>query len=125
MFDSFQDKASIKNIAKTLPKKLVKDYGKQEFYTQEQVDTIFLASFKEKLNIQYAYAMFCLPQDFAQIAKANDFTASYSELRLEISEVCFESWPRFNFDSLLHLSSESPLPDLVNEVTDIGLDLLR
>ena len=124
MFDIFQDENAIKAIATALPKELLNKFGKKAFYSSEEVDDVFFKVFEKNENIQFAYAMFCSPQDYKNLAQAMAFSSSYSQLRLEVADKCFEGWPRFNFESLLNLKSDSSRSDLVNEVTDIGLDLL-
>jgi len=124
MFDALQDENSIKAIAKSLPKKLVKAFDKKEFYTSDEVDTLFLEVFDTKENLQYAYAMFCSANHFAEIAKLKDINATYGELRTEVADKCFEGWPRFNFESFLNLNKGTSRTELVNEITDMGLNLL-
>tara|TARA_B100000809_G_scaffold254167_1_gene291044 strand:+ start:509 stop:913 length:405 start_codon:yes stop_codon:yes gene_type:complete len=124
MFDTFRDENSIKAIATSLPKRLVNKFDKKEFYSSEEVDGIFSEVFENNVNIQYAYAMFCSPKDYINLAQTLEFSSSYSELRLKVADKCFDGWPRFNFESLLNLTSDSSRSDLVNEITDIGFDLL-
>ena len=124
MFDTFLNENSIKAIATSMPKKLVKKFERKEFYFSEEVDTIFSEVFENNKNIQYAYAMFCSPKDFMNIAQSMEFNSSYSDLRIEIADKCFDGWPRFNFESLLNSKGGSSRSELVNEITDIGLDLL-
>ena len=124
MFDNFGDKNSIKAIATLMPKKLVKKFDKNEFYTSEEVDSVFSEVFENNINIQYAFAMFCSPKEFMNRAQSMEFSSSYSELRIEIADKCFDGWPRFNFESLLNLKRGSTRSELVNEITDLGLDLL-
>lgn len=123
MFDTFLDENSIKAIATSLPRKLVERFNKKEFYSPEEVNALFSEEFEGNDNIQYAYAMFCSPQKFIDLAQAMELSSSYSELRLKVSEKCFDGWPRFNFESLLMLTNNSSRSDLINEVTDISLDL--
>ena len=92
---------SIKAIASTMPLALVDAYGKQAVFSQEHVTTIFTRIFKSQNNIAYAYAMFCSEQEFKQIKFTTKGAMDYQTLRLAVSKDCFESWPRFNFDSLL------------------------
>ncbi|WP_448550169.1 DUF6559 family protein [Thalassotalea fusca] len=125
MFDTFRDENSIKAIATSLPEKLLNKFGKKEFYSSKEVENIFLEVFSNNVNIQYAYAMFCSPTDYKNLAQTKVYSSSYSELRLKVASECFEGWPRFNFESLINLKqSQSTRSDLVNEITDIGLDLL-
>jgi hypothetical protein len=124
MFDIFRDENSIKAIATSLPKKLLNNFDKKEFYSPEEVKTIFSEVFTTDTNIQYAYATFCSPKDFTELAQIMGFMSSYSELRLKVADKCFDGWPRFNFESLLNLSNDSSMSDLVSEVTDIGFDIL-
>ena len=124
MFDTFRDENSIKAIATSLPKRLVNKFDKKEFYSSEEVDGIFSEVFENNVNIQYAYVMFCSPKDYINLAQTLEFSSSYSELRLKVADKCFDGWPRFNFESLLNLTSDSSRSDLVNEITDIGFDLL-
>ena len=124
MFDTFRDENSIKAIATSLPQKLLNKFDKKEFYSPEEVDDIFFEVFANNANIQFAYAMFCSPKDYANLAQSIEVSSSYSELRLKVADKCFDGWPRFNFESLLNLANDSSRSDLVNEITDIGLDLL-
>ncbi|NQY38430.1 MAG: hypothetical protein HRT37_26560 [Alteromonadaceae bacterium] len=124
MFDTFRDENSIKAIATSLPKRLLKNFDKKEFYSPEEVKTIFSEVFTSNANIQYAYATFCSPKDFTELGQRMEFSSSYSELRLKVADKCFDGWPRFNFESLLNLSNDSSMSDLVSEVTDLGLDML-
>jgi len=124
MFGTFRDEDLIKMIATSLPKRLLKHFDKKEFYSPEEVKSVFLEVFDSDTNIQYAYASFCSPKDFAELAQIMELSSSYSELRLKIAEKCFDGWPRFNFESLLNLTSDSSRSELINEITDIGLDLL-
>lgn len=124
MFDTFQDENSIKAIATSLPKRLLKEFDKKEYYLPEEVDSVFSKVFENNGNIQYAYSMFCSPKDYENLAQIMEFKSSYSQLRLKVADKCFDGWPRFNFESLLNLTSDSSRSDLVNEITDIGLDLL-
>ncbi len=124
MFDTFRDKNSIKAIATSLPKRLVKKFDKKEFYSSIEVDSVFSEAFENKNNIQYAYAMFCSSKEYKNLAQTMAFSSSYSELRLTVADKCFDGWPRFNFESLLNLTNDSSRSDIVNEITDIGLDLL-
>jgi hypothetical protein len=124
MFDTFRDDNSIKAIATSLPKQLLNNFDKKECYSPEEVKTVFSEVFASNANIQYAYATFCSPKDFMELAQIMEFSASYSELRLKVSDKCFDGWPRFNFESLLNLSNDSSMSDLVSEVTDIGFDIL-
>ena len=125
MFDTFRDENSIKAIATSLPQKLLNSFDKKEFYSSKEVEAIFSEVFKSQVNIQYAYACFCTPQEFVKVADILEFDVSYAELRLKVAEKCFDGWPRFNFDSLLNLSNDSTMSDLVREVTDIGLYILQ
>lgn len=125
MFDTFRDKNSIKAIATSLPHQLLNNFDKKEFYSSKEVEVIFSKVFESQVNIQYAYACFCTPQEFVKVADILEFDVSYAELRLKVAEKCFDGWPRFNFDSLLNLSNDSTMSDLVSEVTDIGLDILQ
>lgn len=124
MFDTFRDENSIKAIATSLPKILLKEFEKKEYYLPEEVDSVFSKVFENNGNIQYAYSMFCSPKDYENLAQIMEFKSSYSQLRLKVADKCFDGWPRFNFESLLNLTSDSSRSDLVNEITDIGLDLL-
>lgn len=124
MFDTFRNENSIKAIATSMPRKLVKKFDKKDYYSSEEVDNVFFEVFENKANIQYAYAMFCSSKDYMYIAQSMEFSNSYSELRIEIADKCFDAWPRFNFESLLNLRRSSSRSELVNEITDIGLDLL-
>ncbi|WP_448565719.1 DUF6559 family protein [Thalassotalea ganghwensis] len=124
MFDALFSNSTIKAIATELPKKLIKAYGKKEVYSVVDINTIYLSTFETNLDIHYAYAMFCTVDEFAKSTQQDGVELSYNELRCEIAKYLFDGWPRFNFESLLNLDKKSPLPDLVNEVTDIGLDLL-
>jgi Family of unknown function (DUF6559) len=124
MFDTFRDENSIKAIATSLPKRLVNKFDKKEFYSSEEVGNIFSEVFENNTNVQYAYAMFCSPKDYKNLAQTMEFSSSYSKLRLKVADKCFDGWPRFNFESLLNLTSDSSRSDLVSEITDLGLDLL-
>jgi len=124
MLDTFRDKNSIKAIATSLPRKLVKKFDKKDYYSSEEVDSVFSEVFKNKSNIQYAYAMFCSCKDYMNVAQSMSFSSSYSGLRIEIADKCFDGWPRFNFESFLNLRRCTSRSEIVNEITDIGLDLL-
>ena len=124
MFDTFRDKNSIKAIAISLPKKLVNKFDKKDFYSSEEVDNIFAEVFESSTNIEYAYAMFCSSKDYKNLNQTRAFSCSYTELRSQVADKCFDGWPRFNFESLLNLTRDSSRSELVNEITDIGLDLL-
>jgi len=124
VFDTFRDENSIKMIATSLPKRLLKNFGKKEFYSPEEVKSVFLEVFDSDINIQYAYASFGSPKDFAELAQIMELSSSYSELRLKVAGKCFDGWPRFNFESFLNLSNDSSKSDLLSEITDIGLDML-
>jgi hypothetical protein len=67
---------------------------------------------------------FVLKKDFVELAQVIGNKASFSELRLKVADKCFDGWPRFNFESLLNLSNNSSIPDLVSELTDMGLDII-
>ncbi|KZN38103.1 DUF6559 family protein [Pseudoalteromonas luteoviolacea] len=95
------NKNSITSIAIMLPKRLLEAHGKKAFFPVEEVLSTFMLQFKSRHNIEYAYAMFCSESDFDTL----QLTSIYGELRAEIAKVCFESWPRFNFDTLLDYSS--------------------
>ena len=124
MFDTFRDENSIRMIATSLPKRLLRNFDKKEFYSPEEVKSVFLEVLDSDTNIQYAYASFCSPKDFAELAQIMVLSSSYSKLRIKVADKCFDGWPRFNFESLLNLSNGSSKPDLLSEVTDIGLDIL-
>jgi len=124
MFDTFRDENGIKVIASSLPKRLVNQFDKKEYYSSNEVESIFSEVFDSRANIEYAYAMFCSAKEYKILAQEMACSASYSQLRQKIADQCFDGWPRFNFDSILNLTSDSSRSDLVNEITDIGLDLL-
>lgn len=94
------NKNSISGIARLIPPQLVALYGEHSHYSAEQVKACFGSQFKTRHNIEYAFAMFCSPTDFQQLA----LPFGYTELRGEVAKVCFSSWPRFNFRSLLDYS---------------------
>jgi|TARA_B100000767_G_C19323556_1_gene352615 hypothetical protein len=124
MFESFQDNESIEKIVSCLPSVLVKKFDKKDFYTPEEVSTVFIDVLATDNNIEYAYAMFCTQPDFNELANTQHFGLSYKALRLKVSKKCFDNWPRFNFDSLLNYSGQPIISDLVNEVTDISADIV-
>ena len=125
VFDSFQDENSINLIASKLPRKLLSNFGNKNFYSPKEVDSVFSESFTNNSNIHFAYVMFCSAEDFSIFANEAGIKETYSELRTVVSEKCFDGWPRFNFESLLSLSHESPMSELVREVTDISLDIFN
>lgn len=124
MFESFQDNESIVKIVSSMPSVLVKNFDKKDFYTPEEVHTVFIDVLATDNNIEYAYAMFCNQPDFNELANTQHFELSYKALRLQVSKKCFDNWPRFNFDSLLNYSGQPIISDLVNEVTDISADIV-
>ena len=124
MFDTFRSENSIKSIATSLPRKLLKNFNEKQFYSPEEVKSVFSEVFERDVNIKYAYASFWSSKDFTELAKIMELSCTYAELRLEIANKCFDGWPRFNFESFLNLSNELSMPDLVSEVTDLGLDIL-
>ncbi len=124
MFELFQDKNSIVKIITSLPSELVNNFDKKEYYSPEEVKSVFLKVLGTEQHIEYAYAMFCSQLDFNELTKVQPFDLPYSKLRLAVSKKCFEGWPRFNFESLLNYSEHSVISDLVNEVSDIGTDIV-
>jgi len=99
MFDMF-NKNSITKIARVLPPALIRSFEKKNFYSIEEVKSIFNIELKTEHNIEYAFAMFCSQSDFEEL----NLEFTYSGLRTDVSKKCFGNWPRFNFDSLLDYS---------------------
>ncbi|MFD2168278.1 DUF6559 family protein [Thalassotalea euphylliae] len=125
MLDTFQNKASIKNIARTIPRQLIKHASKKTHYTAKEVEFVFLKQFESATNIHYAYAMFCAAGIYTEVANKNNFQATYKELRSEVSDACFEGWPHFNFDSFLSDLDDTSLPETIADVVEIGADFLK
>jgi hypothetical protein len=124
MFDAFTQKNSITKIAKLMPLVLVEKYDKKPFYLPEEVKSVFLEKLDGKENIEYAYAMFCTPKDFNHLADELAFESTFSTLRLSVSKKCFDSWPRFNFDSLLAYSQRYETMGVVGEIGGCGVDFI-
>jgi hypothetical protein len=104
MLDMF-NKNSVTKIARVLPARLIQAYEKQNYYTAEEVKRVFDSELKTEHNFEYALAMFCSQPDF----EALNLESTYSDLRAVVSKKCFDSWPRFNFDSLLDYSRRSTM----------------
>lgn len=104
MFGMFNNN-SIPKIARVLPPALVDVFEKQNFYSTEEVKSVFDSELKTEHNIEYAFAMFCSQPDFEEL----NLESTYSDLRTDISKKCFGSWPRFNFESLLDYSRRSTM----------------
>lgn len=99
MFGIFR-KNSIPKIAKVLPPALVEQFEMQNFYSVEEVKSVFENELKTEHNLEYAFAMFCSQCDYEKL----NLVPTYNELRSDVSKKCFSSWPRFNFQSLLDYS---------------------
>lgn len=104
MFGIF-NKNSIARIARKLPPALVTAFDQQNYYSAEEVKSVFEQELKTDHNVDYAFAMFCSEQDY----KALHLEFTYKDLRLNVSKKCFGSWPRFNFQSLLDYSHRSSI----------------
>lgn len=102
---SILNKNSISDIAIALPPALVDTFEKHNFYSIAEVKSVFNGEFKTEHNIDYAFAMFCTQAEFEEL----NLNSTYIELRTEVSKQCFESWPRFNFETLLDLSRRSTM----------------
>jgi hypothetical protein len=112
-------KNSISQIASKIPQLLVSQYGKKSHYSDVEVESVFLSTFKTNHNMMFAFAMFCSAQQFKVLNVDSQF--SYSDLRTKVSQTCFDNWPIFNFDSLLNYSQSSGLGD---SLTMIVIELL-
>ncbi len=104
MLDTF-NKNSITKIARKLPPALVDAFEKKNFYSTQEIKSVFDNELRTEHNIEFAFAMFCSPQDFEDL----NLTSTYSDLRNEVSKRCFGNWPRFNFDTLLDYSRSATM----------------
>jgi hypothetical protein len=57
MLDMF-NKNSINKIARLLPPALIDAFDKQNFYSTEEVKSVYNSELKTEHNIEYAFAMF-------------------------------------------------------------------
>jgi hypothetical protein len=116
MLDMF-NKNSINKIARLLPPALIDAFDKQNFYSTEEVKSVYNSELKTEHNIEYAFAMFCSQPDFEEL----HLDSTYNDLRTDVSKKCFGSWPRFNFESLLDYSRRSTMAgDVGGFVGDSG-----
>jgi hypothetical protein len=116
MLDMF-NKNSINKIARLLPPALIDAFDKQNFYSTEEVKSVYNSELKTEHNIEYAFAMFCSQPDFEEL----HLDSTYNDLRTDVSKKCFGSWPRFNFESLLDYSRRSTMTgDVGGFVGDSG-----
>jgi len=124
MFDTFLQKNSITKIAKVIPLALVEKYDKKQFYLPEEVKSAFLKKLDNDESIEYAYAMFCTETSFNNLVEELNCKSTFLDLRIEVSKKCFDSWPCFNFESLLAYSQQSEVLGGVGELGVYGCDFI-
>lgn len=122
MFDILLNNNFIIKVAEKMPSALVEKYDKKQFYLPDEVKSVFLEELEGEHNIEYAYAMFCTQADFISLAEKLSIESTFSGLRLDVSKKCFDSWPRFNFDSLLEYSQRSVMIGVGKEIIGYGCD---
>jgi hypothetical protein len=111
MFRKYFRNKKIKKYAKLLPRDLVKNYGRKEYYSKYQVDLAVIRKrlgYSPKINIlsnSIVYAMYCSPEEFQEIHETAKVSAEYSEIRREIVDIVFDKVVDLSFDILL---SETP-----------------
>ncbi len=99
-------KRRIKKYARQLPLELKMMYGRQTFYSKEQVDA---AITRKKLshNSSYAYAMLCSQSEFDEIHQAAGETCDYIAMRSEISNAVFGGPMDFTVSMLVFEATRS------------------
>ena len=101
---SMHPKSVIRRLARTYPKLLVRTYEKKTSYTYIEINDILKSNHRNIITIKYATAMFCTKFEFNNSFESSENFEPYDSLRIDISKVCFQSWPWFNFESLLSYS---------------------
>lgn len=93
MFEVFFKKKRIKKFAKKLPSKLKKLYGRQKYYTKENINHVIKQYIGNTSDVIYAYAMYCSPEEFKSINEEIGKNYDYDQMNADIFNMRFNSKP--------------------------------
>lgn len=105
LLDNFRRKKAIKSYIKVLPQVLVKDYGRFEHYTPQQIRCSVERSGLHSQYVCYALAMYTRRPEFETYQRAIGENNSYEGLRAEVGNTFFEGRAELNFIRIVALSA--------------------
>jgi hypothetical protein len=107
MFSGLFKTRRIKKYARKLPLELKMMFGREIYYSKEQVDDALKRkhfgngeAFDRNQN-GYAYAMFCSQQTFNQIVADQNVDCDYRVMRMEIAKSVYGGPVEFTFSTLV------------------------
>ena len=101
MFNWIKKRTTLKSYARQLPLFLKKSYGKHKRYSEEEIRTSIQQGGFDNSFIEYAYAMFMSPVEFAGLKHKNKDLEDYDTLRKEIAKSFFSGNTSFTIHDAL------------------------
>ncbi len=107
MFQRIRNKASIKFLAKELPKRLIVKFGRKPFYEPSEIDWALVAVEKDKemdRNLYHlAYAMLA-DKSFYLSLESTSSCGKFDDLSLLFSETLFNGSGEYSVESVIQYS---------------------